>query len=186
MSSYRTHSYFPYRCGVCGIVSVNIAQDPMQCPKNPAHPIERIGGSFSDRIAREKAEEERLRPRKRPFLEWLGLWKSPVGTSKGIETNPEVARDLGRILAAGLIAEQIAAERDNTLTPNPACAAPDHELIVQQLSRAGLSRKFDKLEADARAVLEENWIVVEALAKWLFQMTTAGYVEVNQFIADRI
>jgi hypothetical protein len=85
MSSYRTHSYFPYRCGVCGIVSVNIAQDPVQCPKNKTHPISRIGGSFGDRIARERAEQERLGPRRRTFLEWLGLRKSPalpvVGTS---------------------------------------------------------------------------------------------------------
>lgn len=106
--------------------------------------------------------------------------------SNKITTKPEVARDLGKILVAGFIAEQIASESDKSLTPNPACAKPDHELTVQQLTGAGLSRKYDKLESEARAELEANWVVVKELAEWLFQKRTAEYTEINDFISARI
>lgn len=90
-----------------------------------------------------------------------------------IARNADVAKDLGLILVAGLVAEQIAAERDATLTPNPSCSAPDHELLRQILGNAGLSRKFDQLEAQARQILEANWPAVESLASYLYEHARA-------------
>lgn len=118
-------------------------------------------------------------------LEDYGAGEVHVGLSKtkcvaeGLTPTPEtarnadVAKDLGRILVAGLVAEQIAAERDATLTPNPSCSEPDHELLRQILGSAGLSRKFDQLEAQAREMLEANWPAVEALAAYLHEHVRA-------------
>lgn len=90
MSSYRTHSYFPYRCRSCGIVSVNIAEDPVRCSKNASHHIERIGGSFAARMAKKKVDEERRKPRRRTFLEWLGLTAAPAQVVSEIPPEPWV------------------------------------------------------------------------------------------------
>jgi len=119
---------------------------------------------------------------------YIGLIPSKL-TSAGIEAdeaaqrNPDVAKDLGRVLVAGLMAERIAAEHDPALTPNPTCAQPDYAMLVQQLAAAGLSRKYDRLETEARATLEAHWDKVEALAGWLLGRGRAEFAEVNAFIA---
>lgn len=73
MRSHLTHSYFPYRCSPCGIVSVNIAADEMVCPKNKAHNLTRIAGSHCERMEREKAEQGKFSAIKPSFLEWIGF-----------------------------------------------------------------------------------------------------------------
>lgn len=95
---------------------------------------------------------------------------------------PEVAKDIGRILVAGLVAEKIAAERDKSLVPNPDCAVPDHNLLRQQLENAGLSKKFDLLESETCTVLKENWAIVEKLADFLFTNVTTNKDQVEAII----
>ena len=51
-SSYRTHSYFPYRCEICGIVEVNIASMWRRCPNSVFHKIARLDGGFYERVGR--------------------------------------------------------------------------------------------------------------------------------------
>tara|TARA_R110000824_G_scaffold24090_1_gene85323 strand:- start:22553 stop:23056 length:504 start_codon:yes stop_codon:yes gene_type:complete len=110
-----------------------------------------------------------------------GLPQTPESAKR-----PEVAKDIGRILVAGLVAEKIAAERDKSLVPNPDCAIPDHELLRQQLETAGLSKKFDLLESETCAVLKENWAVVEELADFLFANVTANKDQVEAIIGLRM
>jgi len=81
----------------------------------------------------------------------------------------EVARDLAVILVGGLAAEQIAADADRRLRPSAQAAALDHALLVESLAGARLSRKFDRYEAAARAILKEHWPNVEALARLLLR-----------------
>lgn len=75
MRSHLTHSYFPYRCSPCGIISVNIAVDEIVCPRNKAHKLTRIAGSWSERLEREKAEQEKHSAIKPSLLERIGLRK---------------------------------------------------------------------------------------------------------------
>jgi hypothetical protein len=82
---------------------------------------------------------------------------------------PEVASDLARILVAGYVAEQIAAESDDTIKPNIDCARPDHEMVRQQLSSAGLSKRFDRFEAEVRDILRTEWPLVEKVTQYLYQ-----------------
>ena len=77
MKSHLTLSYFPYRCAVCGIVSTNVAEEPPKCPKNSSHTVARIGGSFSQRVAAERAAANAKKRKLRTLLEWLGLRKTP-------------------------------------------------------------------------------------------------------------
>jgi hypothetical protein len=122
---------------------------------------------------------------------YVGLLKSKcvsAGVPSTAETakRPEVAMDLGRILVAGLVAEVIAAERDASLTPNPSCALPDHDLLRQQLMIAGLSRKFDRLEVATRTTLEENWSAVEELAEFLFSNKSADMSRIEAIIGPKL
>ncbi len=75
MRSHLTHSYFPYRCSPCGIVSVNIAADEIVCPRNKAHKLTRIAGSWTERTEREKSEQENHSAIKPSLLERIGLRK---------------------------------------------------------------------------------------------------------------
>jgi hypothetical protein len=75
MRSHLTHSYFPYRCSPCGMISVNIAADEIVCPSNKAHKLTRIAGSWTERSEREKADQEKQSAIKPSFLEWIGLRK---------------------------------------------------------------------------------------------------------------
>jgi len=100
--------------------------------------------------------------------------------------NPVVAKDLARVLVAGLVAERIAAERDDTLVPHPPSAAPDHELARQILEEAGLSRKFDRFEVEANDLLRERWEVVEALADWAFRAGSIGGADLIVFLQTRL
>lgn len=86
----------------------------------------------------------------------------------------DVARDCAVCLCAGLVGEQIASELDSTLTPNPKCAEPDHALVEQQLQMAGLSKKYDKYQLQARGLLQQHWDTVEKLATYLFENLSAS------------
>lgn len=80
MRSHLTLSYFPYRCSPCGIVSVNIAADELVCPRNKAHKLTRIAGSYCERMEKEKAEQGKLSALKPSFLEWIGFRKMRLPT----------------------------------------------------------------------------------------------------------
>jgi ATP-dependent Zn protease len=107
--------------------------------------------------------------------------KRPVADS---QRDQDVARDFAKILTAGLVAEQIASEKDKTLKPHPECAVPDHQLLKQNLNAAGLSKKFDRFEAESRRVLESNWNTVEKLARYLMEKEHATVDEIREIIDD--
>jgi len=90
--------------------------------------------------------------------------------------------DLAGVLAAGLVAERIAEERENGLKADPACAQPDHALLQQQLVNAGLSKKLDPHEHAARRLLESEWSLVADVAAFLLARTSVDSVEVQEFI----
>jgi hypothetical protein len=90
------------------------------------------------------------------------------------QKDKEVARDFAIVLCAGLVGEQIASELDSTLTPNPECAEPDHALAEQQLQIAGLSKKYDLYQSQARDLLQQHWDTVERLATYLFANRSAS------------
>ena len=98
------------------------------------------------------------------------------------QKDKEVARDFATVLCAGLVGEQIASERDSTLTPNPECAVPDHALVEQQLQIAGLSKKHDLYQSQAREVLEKHWDTVERLATYLWANRSASPYQVATII----
>lgn len=58
MFDFETHSFFPYLCSECGMVSANIAQQPIVCPSNSTHYIKRYGSCHKERMAREMAQEK--------------------------------------------------------------------------------------------------------------------------------
>lgn len=122
---------------------------------------------------------------------YIGLLKSKcaaAGLPQVLETaeRPEVAKDIGHILVAGLVAEKIAAEHDKSLVPNPECALPDHDLLRQQLAAAGLSKKFDLLESETWAVLQKNWDAVQELANFLFENVVADKDQVESIIGPKL
>jgi hypothetical protein len=84
-----------------------------------------------------------------------------------VARDPEVARDFAVILTGGYAAELTAAAFDPTLIPDLACAQPDYESVVEVLAAAGLSRRFDRFQAQAMARLSEYWPQVERLAQYL-------------------
>jgi hypothetical protein len=94
----------------------------------------------------------------------------------------DVIRDLAEVLVAGYVVEQIAAEKDSSLKPNAECAKPDHDLLQQQLAAAGLSKKYDRFQTQAKASLEKEWPLVEKLAAFLLKKVTASGLEVREFI----
>ena len=85
MTSFRTHRYFPFLCADCGLVSVNVAEDPPVCPRGPAHKIAQYGSNWRERREREKAEQALVAARKVPFWEWIGLSRPKPAT----EPQPE-------------------------------------------------------------------------------------------------
>lgn len=96
---------------------------------------------------------------------------------------PEVARDLGLILVAGLAAERIAAQRNDAIIPNERCADPDYQLLHQQLATAGLSKKTDNIEREAIALLTAHWVLVEELAEAMFSSGRMTPVEIRALLA---
>lgn len=98
------------------------------------------------------------------------------------QKDKEVAREFAILLCAGLVGEQIASELDRTLTPNPKCAEPDHALVQQQLEIAGLSRKYDLYQSQARDLLKQHWTTVERLATYLFTNRSASRDQVVAII----
>ena len=75
MHSHRSYSYFPYYCAACGsgIVSVNIANDTPACPWSPSHKISPIGGSYSDRLETQRAQDAHQKAQGMSLLERIGL-----------------------------------------------------------------------------------------------------------------
>ncbi|ELB2790462.1 hypothetical protein O4H51_05305 [Aeromonas hydrophila] len=98
------------------------------------------------------------------------------------QKDKEVARDFATVLCAGFVGEQIASERDSTLTPNPECAKKDHALIEQQLQIASLSKKYDLYQSQARELLEKHWDTVERVAMYLFANRSASPHQVATII----
>lgn len=72
-ASFKTHSYFPYHCSVCGFVSVNFADKPPVCPNKQSHQLICIADSLSEQYAKERAELEAYAQRRISFLERIGL-----------------------------------------------------------------------------------------------------------------
>jgi hypothetical protein len=107
--------------------------------------------------------------------------KTPDRTSR---LDKEVAKDLAVILCAGLVAEQMAAEIDPTLTADAECAMPDHEFMRQELTAAGLSRYFDRHEQIARELLIANWKLVNTVAVHLFTETQLSLDELIAILAS--
>lgn len=98
------------------------------------------------------------------------------------ERDKEVAADLAVVLAAGLVAEQVAEVREHGLTANIKCAVPDHKLLQLQLANAGLSKKFDIHQNTARQLLEAEWSLVVDLSNYLFENISAPSADVIAFI----
>jgi hypothetical protein len=78
--------------------------------------------------------------------------------------------------------ERLAAERIVTLRANPACAEPDHTLLRNQLSKAGLSRHFDRHEETARNLLSLEWPLLNSLASYLYSKVTVEPTDVIAFL----
>lgn len=97
----------------------------------------------------------------------------------------EVGRDFVVVLCAGLVGEQIAAERDDSLVPSPERAEPDHALVEHHLKMAGLSKKYDLHQAQAREILEKHWDAVERVATYLFSNGSATPGQVAAIIGAR-
>jgi hypothetical protein len=106
-------------------------------------------------------------------------------TDQSAQKDKEVAADLAVVLCSGLVAERMAEKSETGLKANPKCAELDHELASQQLSGAGLSKKFDLHEAAAVRLLEMEWNLVTALADHLFGKVSVDPVEVLAFIESR-
>lgn len=117
---------------------------------------------------------------------YISLSKSKCTAARKVADprDPDVAVDLAVLLSAGLIAEQLAQIHDATILPNPECAAPDHELLIQQLQAAGLSNEFSQYEAEAKHLLESQWELLRDLADYLFQRTIIEPEDVHAFIDE--
>lgn len=87
----ETHSYFPYLCDACGMVSVNIAQEPIVCPSDPTHRVIRYGSSNQERMAMERAEWKPEIP-KPTFLERIGLKRQKLPTMPSIESERPICQ----------------------------------------------------------------------------------------------
>lgn len=103
-------------------------------------------------------------------------------TDPSVQSDKEVAVDLAIVLCSGLVAERMAEKRNTGLKANPKCAEPDHIIAVQQLSGAGLSKKFDLHEQAAGKLLESEWDLISALADYLFENASVQPVQVLEFI----
>jgi len=104
--------------------------------------------------------------------------------SQAAAVDREVAIDLAVVLAAGLVAERIAAGREAGLTPAPACAAPDHKLAAQILTGAGLPFDIASHEESAGLLLEQEWGLVTALAEHLLRHVSLDPLDDIDFMDD--
>jgi hypothetical protein len=84
-------------------------------------------------------------------------------------TNPEVAEAFGILLAAGLVAEQIAMAKGFKVTPDPDRARVDHAMMEENLTAAKLPFDLASQEEEAAGALEHFWPAVEAVARELQQ-----------------
>lgn len=81
MLDFQTHSYFPYLCEVCGMISANIAEQPVVCPADPKHSISRYGSCVSDRMVIDSSED--VQKQSPPtWLERIGLKKRKLEKPK--------------------------------------------------------------------------------------------------------
>ena len=87
----ETHSYFPYLCDACGMVSANIAKQPIVCPSDPTHHIKRYGSCHKERMAQERAA---WKPdiRKQTCLERIGLKRQKLPTMPPIESKRPICQ----------------------------------------------------------------------------------------------
>lgn len=76
MSSHKTHSYFPYYCSPCGMVSVNISADALVCPNGKRHKLTKIAGSWSERLKRENSDSQSKMRRLEFFLGLISFHKA--------------------------------------------------------------------------------------------------------------
>lgn len=97
-------------------------------------------------------------------------------------TDPDVAKDLAIILAAGLVAEQVAQSMGEHVTANSSCAAPDHAFMRQSLENAGLQSDIQNSESIARQMLQSEWPLLLRLANLLFDRGFVESVDVLEFI----
>lgn len=114
---------------------------------------------------------------------FIGLSKAKLNAAgkkpdESSATDRDVVKDLALVLTAGYVAEQLAAEKDNTLLPNRDCARDDHSYLVNALQDAGLSKKFDLAEGDVRLLLTADWPLVEKLADALFSKQSLDFDDV--------
>lgn len=71
------------------------------------------------------------------------------------------------------------------MAPNPACAAPDHAEMQQQLAAANVPYDLTRFEAQAKAILIEHWFAVERLATALQHVGSLTSDEALQLIDRR-
>ncbi|WP_085034893.1 hypothetical protein [Ensifer aridi] len=101
---------------------------------------------------------------------------------ESIRKDKDVARGTATILMAGYQAEQIAASLNEDLKPNRRCADPDYELALQVLQEAGLAKKTDHAERDAKAILQANWPVIEKIAQAAFSKGSLSFTELYDIL----
>lgn len=85
MQDFETHSYFPYLCDLCGMVSANIAQNPVVCPSDPTHQIKRYGSCRQERMAQETVAWEPDAP-KPTWIERIGLKRRKLPAVQSIDS----------------------------------------------------------------------------------------------------
>lgn len=84
MSSHQTHSYFPYHCSPCGIVSVNISADDLVCPNGVRYKLTKIAGSWSERLKIENSGSQSKMRRLEFFLGLIRLRKADTNASPNV------------------------------------------------------------------------------------------------------
>ncbi|OVE86819.1 hypothetical protein B7W89_24720 [Agrobacterium tumefaciens] len=99
-----------------------------------------------------------------------------------IKRDKDVAKASATIFMAGYQAELIAAETNSALRPNLTCADPDYKLTAQCLADAALSKKTDKAEQAANAILRSNWNVVEKIAQAVFEKGSLSVNELHELL----
>lgn len=73
---YNRSNHFPYRCTLCGIVSVDISADELVCPRGPKHKIMRMGRSGAEyREGFKGAQPEAITS---SFLQRIGIRKRDI------------------------------------------------------------------------------------------------------------
>jgi hypothetical protein len=128
------------------------------------------------RLERYGAGEARVSLSRRK-LESGGKVVSPT-----IMNDPDVVKDLAVILAAGLVAEEVAQGMGEHITANPSCAAPDHAFMKQNLAAGGLQMDIQIYESAARQILQREWSLLHDLANLLFNSGSLEAVDVAEFI----